>query len=59
MLSTRIVLTLLFEISTGSYLRATDADFCFILMLHESIKVSDIFEPVDHVYINETLDPNR
>ena len=47
-----------FEISTGSYLRATDADFCFILMLHESIKVSDIFEPVANVYISEILDPN-
>lgn len=48
-----------FEVGTGSFLRSSDESFTFMMMLHENIEVSDIFEPVDNVYIHESLDPNR
>lgn len=47
-----------FEVGTGSFLRSSDESFTFTMMLHEDIEVSDIFKPVDNVYIHEALDPN-
>lgn len=47
-----------FEVGTGSFLRSSDESFTFTMMLHQDIEVSDIFEPVDNVYIHEALDPN-
>lgn len=48
-----------FEVGTGSFLRSSDESFTFTLMLHENIEVSDIFKPVDNVYIHKALDPYR
>ena len=47
-----------FEVGTGSFLRSSDESFTFTMMLHENIEVSDIFEPIDNVYIHKALDPN-
>lgn len=48
-----------FEVSTGSSLRSSDESFTFTMMLREDIEISDIFEPVNNVYIHESLDPDR
>ncbi len=42
-----------FEISSGSSIKATDAEFCFILKLHENFEISEIFDPVDNVHIEK------
>ncbi len=47
----------LFEIGTGSYLRASDEDFTFSLMLHENWELSHIFGPVNNVYFHKDIDP--
>lgn len=48
----------LFETGTGSYLKASDEDFTFSLMLHDNWKLSDIFRPEENVYFHKSLDSN-
>ena len=48
-----------FDVSTGSLLRSSDESFTFTMILREDVEISDIFEPVDNVYIHEALDPDR
>lgn len=48
-----------FEVSTSSLLRSSDESFTFTMILREDIEIPDIFEPVNNVYIHESLDPNR
>lgn len=46
----------LFEIGNGSYLKASDEDFTFSIMLHKNWELSDIFKP-DNVYFHVSFDP--
>ena len=48
-----------FDVSTGSLLRSSDESFTFTMILREDVEISDIFEPVDNIYIHEALDPDR
>lgn len=47
----------LFDIGTGSYLRASDEDFTFSMMLHGNWAISDIFIPRNNVYFYKHIDP--
>lgn len=46
----------LFELGDGSYIKASDEDFTFSIMLHNNWKLSDIYLPANNVYFHETFD---
>ncbi|PAT63019.1 hypothetical protein [Psychrobacter sp. JB193] len=48
----------LFELGNGSYIKASDEDFTFSVMLHDNWKLSDIFIPKNNVYFHKSIDPN-
>ena len=54
-----LCLVFFFDIAHTAYLKATDADLCFVLMIHDNWNISEIFQHIDGIYFLEIMDPNQ